>query len=339
MGLSSQWRVGVTMLLISLIFALVIHVAPPALGEEYSTQAPVGAIRGRIMDEAGQPVPQGRVEVYAETGELVDMYMASASGNYQTDLLEPGTYYLLMYNGDDDFFIDWFPQWFGGATLLRSDRAQGVTVTTSDRPGIDVQLLPLYDDMIGDVFEQSIAWMQYTAITQGCAPTLYCPDDLVTRGQMAAFLVRALFLSDDGGGDLFIDDDDSVFEGAIDRLGTAGITQGCNPPLNDRFCPDGLVTRGQMAAFLVRALGYTDDGGGDLFVDDDDSVFEGAIDRLGAAGVTQGCNPPLNDRFCPEDHVTRGQMAAFLKRALDAFYPFDSGPPTMSSPRLRPLVP
>jgi hypothetical protein len=71
-----------------------------------------------------------------------------------------------------------------------------------------------------------------------------------------------------------------------------------------------------MAAFLVRAMGYTDNGGGNLFVDDDGHLFENAIDKLGTAGVTQGCNPPTNDRFCPDDKVTRGQMAAFLKRAL-----------------------
>jgi hypothetical protein len=41
----------------------------------------------------------------------------------------------------------------------------------------------------------------------------------------------------------------------IESLAAAGITQGCNPPLNDRFCPDKSVTRGQMAAFLARALG------------------------------------------------------------------------------------
>ena len=72
-----------------------------------------------------------------------------------------------------------------------------------------------------------------------------------------------------------------------------------------------------MAAFLVRALKYTDDGGGDLFVDDNLSIFQSDIDKLGTAGVTVGCNPPTNDRFCPDDVVTRGQMAAFLQRALD----------------------
>ncbi len=148
------------------------------------------------------------------------------------------------------------------------------------------------------------------------AERLFCPDDFVTRGQMAAFLVRALGYTDNGGGDLFIDDDGHTFENDIDKLGTAGVTKGCNPPDNDRFCPDDRVTRGAMAAFLVRALGYTDNGGGNLFIDDDGSTFENDIDRLATAGVAKGCNPPVNDKFCPDDFVTRGQMAAFLHRAL-----------------------
>ncbi|MGB9359451.1 MAG: thiol-activated cytolysin family protein, partial [Acidimicrobiia bacterium] len=58
-----------------------------------------------------------------------------------------------------------------------------------------------------------------------------------------------------------------------------------------------------------------------LFTDDDGSGFEGDIDRLGTAGVTRGCNPPDNDRFCPRSPVTRGAMAAFLHRALDGTTP------------------
>ena len=168
------------------------------------------------------------------------------------------------------------------------------------------------------VFEPDINWMAEEGITRGCNPPVndrYCPDARVTRGQMAAFLVRALGLTERLD-DPFTDDDGSIFEGDIERLAAAGITRGCNPPANTRFCPDANVTREQMAAFLVRALGYTDNGGGDLFIDDDGSVFEGDIDRLGTAGVTRGCNPPANTRFCPGSNVTRGQMAAFLHRAL-----------------------
>ena len=169
------------------------------------------------------------------------------------------------------------------------------------------------------LFFDDIEWMGDEGITRGCNPpenSRFCPDKQVTRGQMAAFLVRALGLIDRLD-DPFVDDDDSVFEADIERLAAAGITRGCNPPSNTRFCPDAKVTRGQMAAFLVRALGYTDDGGGDLFIDDNDSIFEHDIDCLGTAGVTRGCNPADgNTRFCPRSYVTRAQMAAFLHRAL-----------------------
>ncbi len=52
------------------------------------------------------------------------------------------------------------------------------------------------------------------------------------------------------------------------------------------------------------------------FNDDDGSIFEDAIEKLATAGITRGCNPPENTRFCPTDRVTRQQMAAFLNRAL-----------------------
>ncbi len=83
------------------------------------------------------------------------------------------------------------------------------------------------------------------------------------------------------------------------------------------FCPEDPVTRAQMAAFLHRALGgVLDPGPAASFADDDGSVFEADIEWLAAVGVTRGCNPPLNSLFCPEDPVTRAQMAAFLHRAL-----------------------
>lgn len=48
------------------------------------------------------------------------------------------------------------------------------------------------------------------------------------------------------------------------------------------------------------------------FTDVPDSyTFHGDIDAIRDAGVTTGCSPTL---YCPEDNVTRGQMAAFLNR-------------------------
>ncbi len=185
-----------------------------------------------------------------------------------------------------------------------------------------------FTDDDGSVHEGYIEALVAEGITTGCGDGLFCPDDPVTRGQMAAFLNRALPLPA-GAGDSFSDDDDSVFEADIERLAASGVTRGCNPPDNTLFCPDDPVTRGQMAAFLVRAFGYADGAGSDRFSDDDDSVFESDIEMLAEAGVTLGCNPPDNTLFCPDDQVTRAQMATFLGRAL-GLVP-DTPPPTTST--------
>jgi peptidoglycan/xylan/chitin deacetylase (PgdA/CDA1 family) len=180
-----------------------------------------------------------------------------------------------------------------------------------------VKVGPFYD-VAGSPFADDILWLYNEGITKGCNPPYnnrYCPTDTVTRGQMAAFLVRALGLTEGAGSNRFVDDDDSIFQADIERLAAAGITKGCNPPANTEFCPERRVRRAEVAAFLVRALGLTEGAGSNRFVDDDDSIFQADIERLAAAGITRGCNPPTNDRFCPGDRVTRGQMAAFLHRA------------------------
>lgn len=185
-----------------------------------------------------------------------------------------------------------------------------------------------FTDDDGSVHEGYIEALVAQGITTGCGEDLFCPDDPVTRGQMAAFLNRALPFPD-GSGDSFTDDDDSIFEGDIERLAASGVTRGCNPPANTLFCPDDPVERGQMAAFLVRAFGYSAGAGSDRFTDDDNSVFEADIEMLAEAGVTLGCNPPDNTLFCPDNVVTRAEMATFLGRAL-GLTP-DTPPPTSST--------
>ncbi len=161
------------------------------------------------------------------------------------------------------------------------------------------------------VHEGTIEAIAAEGITRSCNPPVgdrFCPTDAVTRGQMAAFLVRALGLNETSGSDTFTDDDGSIFEGDIERLAHAGITTGCT---STQFCPDLDITRGQMAAFLTRAYGYPASDV-DAFGDDDGSIFEDDINALAASGITRGCT---SDSFCPDDSVTREQMASFLARA------------------------
>jgi hypothetical protein len=126
-----------------------------------------------------------------------------------------------------------------------------VSVVSGSDSGYVVKLIG-FSDTGSSTFLNDIIWLAEEGITKGCGGTKYCPSSFVTRGQMAAFLVRALGLTDPGTAN-FIDDNNSIFEADIEKLATAGITKGCNPPANDRFCPNAKVTRGQMAAFLKRS--------------------------------------------------------------------------------------
>jgi len=213
----------------------------------------------------------------------------------------------------------WFDIYYGGGESLVDNEIHFDSLAFGpSRVGCadaEVFNLPFRDDD-SSVFEDDIIWLAASGITQGCNPPTndrFCPESPVTRGQMAAFLTRALSLSAPDAVDTFTDDDGSEFETSIEALSAAGITRGCNPPTNDLFCPDDSLTRAQMAAFLTRAYGYQADEG-DRFVDDDGLAFEPAIEALAAAGVTKGCNPPVNDQYCPHANVTRGEMAAFLHR-------------------------
>jgi hypothetical protein len=109
-------------------------------------------------------------------------------------------------------------------------------------------------------------------------------------------------------GGTFVDDDGSFSEPDIEAIAAAGITAGCD---TTRYCPDDPVTRAEMAVFLDRALQlpaataspFIDVGG----------WYAASVERLAAAGITAGCD---TTRYCPDDPVTRGQMATFLRRAL-----------------------
>ncbi len=109
--------------------------------------------------------------------------------------------------------------------------------------------------------------------------------------------------------DYFVDDDGSIFEDEINAIAAVGITLGCAKNL---YCPDGWVTRGQIAAYLARAFDLRPSGI-DYFVDDDGSIFEDEINAIAAAGITLGC---AKDLYCPDGWVTRGQTAAYLARGL-----------------------
>ncbi|MGI8929367.1 MAG: FAD-dependent oxidoreductase [Candidatus Limnocylindrales bacterium] len=166
----------------------------------------------------------------------------------------------------------------------------------------------LFWDIASSPFRGDIEATFLRDVTFGCSAIYYCPSSPTTREVMAGFLANALALPPTTR-DYFTDDEGSPHEDSINRVAEAGVTAGCGA---GKFCPLGTVARGQMAAFMVRAfeLRYTPR---DYFTDDETNMFEGDINRLAFSGITAGCG---GTRFCPDNIVSREQMAAFLWRAI-----------------------
>lgn len=131
---------------------------------------------------------------------------------------------------------------------------------------------------------------------------------------------RAPVVEPDPGPDYvgrFSDDDGSVHEENIEVIAELGITVGCNPPDNDRYCPRRVVTRAQMMAFLSRALGGSGTGvsGPSRFSDVADSAwYRTDLEWMAELGVVM---PYEDGTFRPDEPLTRLDMAVFLVRAFD----------------------
>ncbi len=94
---------------------------------------------------------------------------------------------------------------------------------------------------------------------------------LATLALVAALLPTAALAP----GGTFTDDDQIVHEGGIEAIAADGITVGCNPPFNDRFCPSRLLTRAEMATMVARALSLPAPQS-DHFIDDEGHILEGS---------------------------------------------------------------
>ena len=173
------------------------------------------------------------------------------------------------------------------------------------------------DVSTGEVHKPAIEALAGQGVFAGteCGAGLFCPDDPIDRSVMAVWLIRVLGGEITAAGTSRFDDIDASewWSPYAEELVDRNITTGCKTdPL--RYCPDQSVTRAQMATFLVHAFDL-DTAPAAGFADTAGSPHETNIDALAAAGITTGCKTdPL--RYCPDQSVTRAQMATFLHRAL-----------------------
>jgi hypothetical protein len=168
-----------------------------------------------------------------------------------------------------------------------------------------------FGDVQGGPHAAAIRTLATRGVTAGCTRDgrRFCPEDTVTRAQLASFLVRAAGLDPmPDGPTRFRDVSGGTHSGAIATLAAAGVVLGCGDGTN--YCGSAPVTRAQMATFLSRAYALPA-GRHRGFADTRSDRHEANIRRIASAGITLGCGA---DAYCPTDHVSRAQMASFLTR-------------------------
>jgi len=176
--------------------------------------------------------------------------------------------------------------------------------------------------------------MYELGLTNGIGGGNFGPDQVISRAEMAAFLSRvlntftwgAIPVAGAGTGTVFSDVPAGYWAaGEIEQLEDLGITSGCG---GGNFCPGALVTRAEMAKFIeLTYRTVVTYGGGASFDTNINVITPGAvfvdvpaghwalawIDELWADFLTNGCRVSgVDTYFCPEDSVTRGQMAKFI---------------------------
>ena len=173
-----------------------------------------------------------------------------------------------------------------------------------------------------NVFVHNINLLFLNNINVGCTAGQFCPDDQATRAQTAQMIISTLL------GENFSFTPTPYFEDVpvshplfkyIQKLKELGITAGCT---TTTYCPASLVTRGEMATLMIRAklraantqVTEPPFPSTPFFQDVPGShIFFPYIQKLKQVGITAGCAETL---FCPSLQTTRGQLAAFVTKAL-----------------------
>ncbi|MCU0291740.1 MAG: S-layer homology domain-containing protein [Thermoanaerobaculaceae bacterium] len=170
------------------------------------------------------------------------------------------------------------PRWQMAMFLARAMVGPGNPVPISGVVGIQpYNCAPAGTSLFNDVLPTDeacphIHYIYKQGVTTGCGGISFCPNDIVTRWQMAVFMTRAVLggvpppisgvvgaqpyncVAGAGGISLFSDVSPADYACPhIHYIYKQGITNGCAPA---SYCPAQDIPRWQSAVFMVRAFGF-----------------------------------------------------------------------------------
>ncbi len=177
-----------------------------------------------------------------------------------------------------------------------------------------------FADVSGKWSEQAVNDMASRMIVNGVDADHYNPNAEVTRAELAAIMVRALGLAENGSGSTFNDVNTSDwYAGAVAQAARYGLIQGY---ADGSFGPDRTVTRQEALVMLTRAmkLAKLDTATADTASTlapfaDHAAVASWARDAVATAvqsGLVQGNSKGL----APTQHLSRAETAAIVQRLL-----------------------
>jgi hypothetical protein len=229
-----------------------------------------------------------------------------------------------FYDPSNNIFFTSYPQQTGSDTRVNVVPPPMLTAF-QNRPGFS------FYDVIGGFAGSTNAsiWYPYvetirkagiTSGIGGCSagPVCYGPDNLVSRDQLAMFLLKSRY----GAGyspntspltNCFGDTNSWWDEAWICDLKNKGITSGCG---GGNYCPTAAVPRDQLAILLLKTRfgpGYFPNSSPltGCFADTNGWWDEAWICDLKNKGITSGCG---GNNYCPTSNVTRGEISVLLQR-------------------------
>ncbi|MEW6697933.1 MAG: S8 family serine peptidase [Bacillota bacterium] len=178
-----------------------------------------------------------------------------------------------------------------------------------------------FGDIAGHWAKPNIETMAARHVVRGVTPEVFGPNEIVTRGQFTAMLVRTLGLPEDPKGVQFTDmPQDYWCAGAVGTGVKMGLVAGYG---SGAFGPNDPITREQMAAMLVRAIRFNSNkvipdsaSQTGLFADENAAApwARTSVSIIAQEGLMRGRG---ENSFAPKALTTRAEAATVMVRLLE----------------------